>query len=86
MVTSGSLRGDSFDNKIGRITPTGTVTEFPIPTAQSGAGAITAGLDGNLWFTEFFQIGRITPTGTFTEFPIPTALPVIDGITSRPGR
>ena len=36
---------------------------------------ITAGPDGNLWFTESTanQIGRITTAGVVTEFPIPTA-------------
>ena len=35
---------------------------------------ITAGPDGNLWFTEpnANQIGRITPAGAITEFVIPT--------------
>jgi virginiamycin B lyase len=37
---------------IGRITPTGTITELPIPTANSGPAGIAAGADGNLWFTE----------------------------------
>ena len=62
-------------NKIGRITPSGRITEFPIPTASSGPDGITAGPDGNLWFTEGAanKIGRITPTGAITEFPIPTA-------------
>jgi streptogramin lyase len=61
-------------NKIGRITPAGTITEFSIPTANSGLVGITAGPDGNLWFVERFpnQIGRITPTGAVTEFPIPS--------------
>jgi streptogramin lyase len=38
------------------------VTEFPLPTANSIPAGITAGPDGNLWFTEFNgnQIGRIT--------------------------
>ena len=50
-ATSGSPR--SGDNKIGRITPTRrVVTEFPVPTPLSGPGGITAGPDGNLWFTE----------------------------------
>ena len=32
---------------------------------------ITAGPDGNLWFTEAAAtIGRITPAGTVTEFPL----------------
>jgi streptogramin lyase len=42
----------------------GTITEFPTPTSLSFPKLITAGPDGNLWFTEFggFKIGRITPS------------------------
>ena len=64
-------------NKIGRITTTGTITEYPIPPSKSGYGnnpfAITSGPDGNLWFTELAggNIGRITTAGAITEFPIP---------------
>jgi streptogramin lyase len=49
-------------NKIGRITTAGSITEFAIPTANSGPTGITAGHDGNLWFTESNgnKIGRIT--------------------------
>jgi streptogramin lyase len=49
-----------------------TITEFPVPTANSQPGGITTGPDGNIWFTEFgaSKIGRITPAGTITEFPI----------------
>src|SRR5205823_3287534 len=56
-------------NKIGRITPDGTVTEFPVPTANSQPANITSGPDGNLWFTEYAgnQIGWITPAGVITE-------------------
>ena len=52
------------------------ITLFPIPTADSNPLGITAGPDGNLWFTEFStnKIGRITPAGVVTEFPIPTAV------------
>jgi streptogramin lyase len=35
--------------KIGRITPDGTITDFPIPTPGSGPYGITIGADGNLW-------------------------------------
>ena len=28
------------------------ISEFPIPTAKSSPSGITAGPDGNLWFTE----------------------------------
>ncbi len=39
-----------------------TFTEFPIPTANSGATGIAAWPDGALWFTEYSgnKIGRIT--------------------------
>ncbi len=65
---------DDAGNSIGRITTTGAITEFPIPTASSGPGAITPGPDGALWFTEQASnnIGRITTAGAITEFPIPT--------------
>ena len=61
--------------RIGRMTPSGVVTEFPIPTVGSSPQDIVAGPDGALWFTENGknQIGRITTAGDFTEFPIPTA-------------
>ncbi len=61
-------------NRIGRITPSGTITEFPIPTANSQPVQIVTGADGNLWFAEqdSLKIGRITPTGTITEFPLPS--------------
>ena len=62
---------------IGRITPVGVITEFPIPTADSKPVGIASGPDSNLWFTESAlasnKIGRITTTGSITEFPIPTA-------------
>ena len=51
-------------NKIGRITPSGTITEF---TAGSTGGdsplSLTSGPDGNIWFVEFSadKIGRLTP-------------------------
>lgn len=60
-------------NKIGRITPTGVYTEFNVLTWNSGIFDLTAGQDGNIWFTESNagKIGRITPTGVVTEFVLP---------------
>lgn len=49
----------------------GSVTEFSKGvTANSAPQSITAGPDGNLWFTESAsnKIGRITPAGVVTEF------------------
>ena len=71
-------------NRIGRITPSGAITEFPIPTGTSTPLEITAGDDGNLWFTEGEgnNIGRITPSGAITEFPVPSAFSEPLGITA----
>ncbi|HTO87142.1 MAG TPA: hypothetical protein VMR54_06385 [Thermoanaerobaculia bacterium] len=65
---------ESRNDKIGRISPSGVITEFPIPTPNSSPGGIAAGADGNLWFTESQsnKIGRISLSGVVTEFPIPT--------------
>jgi streptogramin lyase len=62
--------GGSGQDKVGRITPTGVITEFATPTGNSGPGGITAGPDGNVWFAETDAVARITPTGTITEYPI----------------
>ena len=63
----------------------GTITEFPTPTSLSFPKFITAGPNGNLWFTEdSFNIGRITTSGAITEFPTPRDSYEIDGITAGP--
>ncbi len=64
-------------NRVGKVTPEGVITEFPIPTPGSFPGGITAGPDGNLWFCAngSNRIVRVTPAGAFTEFPIPNAFP-----------
>jgi len=62
----------SEGGRIGRITPSGTITEFSSGTTADGGDlpGIAAGSDGNLWFTDIFggRIGRITPSGTTTVF------------------
>jgi streptogramin lyase len=75
-------------NKIGRITTTGTITEFSQGlTASAYPWRIGAGPDGNLWFAEHDadKIGMINPTtDAIAEFPIPTANAVPDGIVAGP--
>jgi hypothetical protein len=53
-------------NRIGRITPRGRISQYPLPSADSQPAGIAAGPDGNLWFTESQanKIGRITPKAT----------------------
>jgi streptogramin lyase len=58
-------------NRIGRMTPTGVLSQFSSGLASGSApDGITPGPDGNLWFTEGGArgIGRITPAGVITEF------------------
>jgi virginiamycin B lyase len=48
-------------------------TQFPLPNPNSNPSHITAGPDGNLWFTEDRnRVGKITPDGVVTEYDIPT--------------
>ena len=71
---------------IGRITPRGRITEYPLPKATSSPGGIAAGPDGNMWFTEpnANRIGWITPAGVITEYPLPKAGSTPSGITAGP--
>ncbi len=72
-----------------------TITEFPLPTAGSTPGRITAGPDENLWFTEHTYnsstgfptaaaISRITMTGSIGEFPVPDPFSLPLGIVAGP--
>lgn len=55
-----------------RMTPTGGVSRFALPTAL-GSSDITAGSDGALWFAHprDRKVGRITTGGAITEFAVP---------------
>jgi streptogramin lyase len=64
--------------RIGRITPSGAITAFPLSLPFDAVRGITSGPDGNLWFTAGGActepchqpaITRITPSGTITAFP-----------------
>jgi virginiamycin B lyase len=76
VFNSGPLPTTVFDpGKIGRITPSGVITEFSVDT---NPGTIVVGPDGNLWFPapsispgQSNGIDRITPSGNITEFPLP---------------
>lgn len=69
-------------SRIARITPTGVVTEFPLPAGR-GPLNLAVGPDSNIWFTENTgdRIGRINPLAATTsaiqasivEFGVPGA-------------
>ncbi|HEY7357608.1 MAG TPA: protein kinase, partial [Ktedonobacterales bacterium] len=79
---------ESPGSKIGRITPAGKITLFPVPNvAQGGDTAIAAGADGSVWFAmrddgpkSAEYIGRITPDGAITEFLLPGSDNYVKGI------
>ncbi|MFO0890758.1 MAG: Ig-like domain-containing protein [Isosphaeraceae bacterium] len=70
---------------IGRMTPAGQLTRFPV---QVPVDALTAGPDGSLWFTsnaeETIRIGRMTLDGQVTMFAIPSSPDHLGGITAGP--
>ncbi|HEX4588849.1 MAG TPA: dockerin type I domain-containing protein [Gemmataceae bacterium] len=56
--------------KVGRITPTGQITEWSIaaPAGMRGSiGNITVGPNGNLWFTHDGVLATITPSGVLRD-------------------
>lgn len=61
-----------------RTTPVGVHTVFPVPDPPgglSGTWGVTAGVDGNVWYTNTSPsarfIGQMTPAGEVTEFSLP---------------
>jgi virginiamycin B lyase len=61
-------------------------TEYPVPTANSRPGALGAGSDGALWFSEdqAHQIGRVTTTAVFTEYPNPIVNAALEVVAPGP--
>ena len=73
---------------IDRITPAGTITEFPLPAARCLPSRLTLGPDGNLWFQLGVDgpdaIGRITPAGVIALFPLPEGYIIPSSLTVGP--
>ena len=73
-------------NKIGRMTATGGVTEFSVPTPNAGLTGICQGPGGKLWFLEDAanKVGAVTTSGSFREYNIPTPYSGAFGIVAGP--
>jgi streptogramin lyase len=61
------------NNRIGKITPTGTMTEYSYSTnrlAGDCSYGVAKGPDGNIWFAGHFRgtISKVTPSGQFTHY------------------
>jgi virginiamycin B lyase len=65
---------DDGTHAIGKITPLGAITEYPLPYRGRLAGTaqeeMILGADRNLWFTDpqTGMVGRITPSGKITVY------------------
>jgi streptogramin lyase len=56
-------------NRVGRITATGVITEYPTGFVAGTPQDIAAGSDGNLYFTETTgAVAQVTTSGVVTEF------------------
>jgi virginiamycin B lyase len=70
---------ESLGEKVGSITPAGTITEFAVPNAISNPHprGITKGVDGRIWFAEDdgATVYSLTTSGSFSNpYPIPTTM------------
>jgi virginiamycin B lyase len=74
-----------YGQSIGRITTSGVITTYSLPLRTDFPNAITAGPDGNLWFTDLStdSIGCITTSGTITTYTDPS-MDAPDDITTGP--
>ena len=75
----------SLGHAIGVMTPSGQVTEYPLPALASPVN-ITVGPDNNLWFTDpgTDSVGMITTAGKYTEYKLPSITADPDGIVTDP--
>ena len=82
-------------NRIGRITPAGVVSEFPLPAKMISPQSFTLGPDGNLWFTAEEQTGaqrdattpviaRMTLAGAVKVFSLPSTVYAEGYLTAGP--
>jgi virginiamycin B lyase len=77
---------DAFQNVAGKITPSGAISEYPLP-ANSGINAIANGPDGNIWLTDGYNNALIkmsTSGSVLASYPVPTADAQPWGITAGP--
>ena len=64
---------DNVHDAIGKMSTSGVLTTYPVPTTSSGVWAIAVGPDGNIWFSELrtHKVGKLDPhTGAIVEYPV----------------
>jgi streptogramin lyase len=81
MVWFTALAGD---NKLGKIDASGQITEFPVPSENTGIAGVAIGSDGNIWFTQndVGRVGGMRPGGELIGLYQDGSYPI--GITGGP--
>lgn len=77
---------DQINDVVGSITPSGTVTEYPLPV-NANPRRLAAGSDGNMWITDSNNnaIIKVSLTGTIlASYPVPTGGAGVYGIAAGP--
>jgi len=66
----------SAAKNIGKMTPSGSMSVYPLPTVNEFPMSITTGKDGNLWFTVYstdgLRVDKMTTSGSITEYLLPS--------------
>jgi len=76
---------EPWAHRVGRMTPSGQLTEFALPPPVAYPWGLTAGPDGNLWIIDGYAIHRMTVAGEVTgTFVIPTSATEARDITNGP--
>jgi streptogramin lyase len=61
---------------VGRVSPNGSITQFPVPGTGSGSEAIAGGADGNIWMVARSDMNgpdwilKVSPAGVVTKYPL----------------
>jgi streptogramin lyase len=74
---------------VGRMTPQGTFTNFPMPQSKVVLGPPIIGPDGNLWFSAFDrgdEIARVTRDGIYSFYPVPAPMSEVKALAAGLGR
>jgi virginiamycin B lyase len=72
-------------NALMRISPSGEIAEYEVPTRGSAPSDVAVDVKGGVWFLEFRanKVGRYAD-GKFVEFPAPEGVSALSGITVAP--
>ena len=76
----------THDNGIANVRPWGAINNYTHASIPGGTDDLTAGPDGNMWFTDTDdnRVGKVTPSGTITTYALPASMSGPTGIAAGP--